>query len=513
VAPREVYQGADRSARFWLLAVQLYGIRSRTNWGHGDFGDLARLLDLAASLGAAGVGLNPLHALMNESEENVSPYSPSSRLFLNFLYIDVDALPEFSAVAKDDLRSRITALREAEMVDYLGVAAVKREALRRCYTRFKEDGRESDDFEQFRHERGEALEKFARFEAAREHGSNVAAEELRYHAYVQWRADRQLRACRDKAGALGLPIGLYLDLAVGVRSDGADAESAPGVYFRGVTIGAPPDLLNLQGQDWGLTAYHPRSIERQKFAPFREMLAANMRYAGALRVDHVLWLNRVYLVPRGLAPSEGCYIHYPLEALLGVLAIESDANRCCVIGEDLGTVPPELREALKRWGVWTYHVMQFERDETGAFRSADMYQERALATFATHDLPPFAAWLSGSDLKLKRGIGIDPGESDAERARATSRLASALAATGEAIQFDQIARFLAATPTRLVAVGLEDALALRELTNVPGTTTQHPNWRRKLPVLLEDLAGDERLRRLSAAFDDHGRSIAAATNK
>lgn len=519
IAPESTHQGPP-ALRVWLLAVQLYAIRSRTNWGHGDFTDLLALLDLAAHLGAAGVGINPLHALMNDGEEKVSPYSPSSRHFLNFLYIDVEALPEFDSAEAGDLASRISAMRDSDRIDYVGVAALKDEALRRCYDRFCASGAADADLIAFRAERGETLRRFSIFEAKRRrHGAPWVAwpqeddavdeREIEYHEYVQWRADRQLRACRDRAIELGLPIGLYIDLAVGVRPDGADAWIEQADYLPNVSIGAPPDLLNVNGQDWGLTAYQPQALERHAFEPFRRMLAASMRYAGALRLDHVLWLNRLYLIPRDMPPTEGCYLQYPLEALLAVLAIASEENRCIVIGEDLGTVPAELRTALRRWGVWTYHVMQFERDEDGRFRSANEYHDRALATFGTHDLAPFAAWVTGSDLAAKRQIGIDPGETEQERYQAVESLSAVVKASETERRtpaFLDIAEFLGAGPSRLVVVALEDALELQQLTNVPGTTAQHPNWRLRMPVPVEELAKDERLTRLGSVMAASGRA-------
>lgn len=518
LACQQVYQGADESQRHWLIAVQLYAVRSHRNWGHGDFTDLRRLLELAARLGAAGIGLNPLHALLHGGEDDVSPYSPSSRLFINFLYIDVEALPEFASIRAGDLLRRAHALRSYTQVDYRAVAELKEAALRRCFERYHASAKDPD-LADFRAARGDSLQKFARFEMARrvrarKHSattSESAEIETRFHEYVQWRADRQLRACRDKGRELGLAIGLYTDLAVGVRPDGADVHAEPEAYLNGVSVGAPPDMLNLKGQDWGLTTYRPDALLKRDFFPFRRMLAANMQYAGALRVDHVLWLNRLYLIPQGMLPAEGSYVRYPLSQMLAAIAAESNAHRCIVIGEDLGTVPSQLHCELRKWGVWTYHVMQFERDQTGRFKRQDEYQQRAVATFSTHDLPPFAAWCSGGDLAEKQAIGINPGETEEERRDAKELLKAVLRpavnSTGES--FLDVAAFLARTPSRLVVVGLDDALELSALTNVPGTTTERPNWRLRLPVELEQLGDDARLRRLAEVFAEAGRAGAA----
>lgn len=523
LAPAETYQGRDRQRR-WVLAVQLYGIRSRRNWGHGDFTDLIALLEIAAGLGAAGVGINPLHALLHDG--GASPYSPSSRLFLNYLYIDVEAAP--CAVATSAATAvELDRLRNTKLVDYPSVATLKMEALRQSYARFKTAGTDRGDFEAFREERGAALLKYACFECLRSRLPGAwtdwpapwrapsqamldaivrgDGDEIAFHQYVQWVADRQLRACREKADELGLAVGLYMDVAIGVRPDGADTWSEASQFLRNLSVGAPPDQLNIAGQDWGLTTYASPALEAAAFAPFREMLAATMRYAGAVRLDHVLWLNRVYVIAQGRPPAQGCYLRYPLDALLGALALESQRCQCITVGEDLGTVPPELRAALKEWGVWTYHVMQFERDEAGAFRAAKAYQERALATFSTHDLPPFAAWLAASDLVRKRAIGLDPGETAEEREAAIASLTAALRpAAAETVEFSEIARFLAGTPSRLVCIGLEDALGLAELANIPGTIDEHPNWRIRSPVLLEELATHRGLAALQEVLSERG---------
>jgi 4-alpha-glucanotransferase len=519
VAPKEAYQGRDGDPH-WLLAVQLYGIRSQRNWGHGDFTDLMSLLELAAQLGAAGIGINPLHALAHDG--SISPYSPSSRLFLNHLYIDIEKAPGAEPVSAT-VAAELARLREARHVDYETVAVLKNEALRKSYARFKRDGRDRRDFEAFCEARGAGLLKFACFEALRsrlpgpwtdwpapwrdltpavlDSIEQADGEEVAFHQYVQWVADRQLRDCRQRADALGLSVGLYMDVAIGVQPDGADVWSEPTQFLRNLSVGAPPDHLNVLGQDWGLTTYSAAALEATAFVPFREMLAATMRYAGAVRIDHVLWLNRVYVIPKARPPSQGCYVRYPLEALLATLALESHRCKSITVGEDLGTVPGELRAILRKWGVWTYHVMQFEREDDGAFRDAADYKTRALATFSTHDLAPFSAWLSAADLVRKQEIGLDPGETGAERKAAIAALAQALdQVPSQSVEFAGVARFLAKTPSRLVCVSLEDALGSTELANIPGTVDEHPNWRVRAPAFLEELAGHPRLMAIAEAL-------------
>jgi 4-alpha-glucanotransferase len=524
--PEPAYQGEGR--RLWVLAVQLYAVRSRRNWGHGDFSDLAALLELVADAGGAGIGLNPLHALFYDRAGGNSPYSPSSRLFLNPLYIDVEALEEFRPDRQ--WAHEVARLRATELVDYPAVAALKLAALRAAYRNFMAQGRAArrDDFAAYRRERGEALARFAAFETlrARLSGSwpdwpqpwrtpagpalqrlaETEADEIGFHAFLQWNAERQLGRCRDIAQARGLGVGLYLDTAIGVDAAGADAWIDQRAVLRSVSVGAPPDKFNPAGQDWGLTAYNPHGLIAENFEPFRQMLRAAMRHAGAIRIDHVLGLMRLFLIPHGLGAAAGAYLRLPFEAMLAVACDESRRWRCLVIGEDLGTVPEGFRDTLAAWGVWSYLVMLFERDATGAFKPPQQYPERAIATFGTHDLPTYAGWMSGDDLAMKRGIGLDPGESDDERRSARRALEAAVGeATGQALSFDAAIAFLAATPARLVSLAIEDVLELKDQVNVPGTVEQHPNWRRRWPLALEELADDQRLARAAAMLSRAGR--------
>lgn len=535
VAPPTAHQFGSAQERRWLLAVQLYGVRSHRNWGHGDFTDLAALVRLAAEVGAAGVGLNPLHALFDDHAEQASPYSPNSRLFLNPLYIDLDAVPDFPGLDASGLATAVARLRTAEEVDYRAVAEAKSAALRLAFKRFwrSRGKRRRTDFEAFCARRGEALARFAAFEVLRRRFQDVwwnwpeewrrpnasrlaalraeAGEDMAYYEYVQWIADEQLAACQREANERGLPIGLYIDLAVGVEPGGADAWAAQHSVVPQVEVGAPPDLLNTVGQAWGLAAFNPRALETEAFVPFAALIEAAMRHAGAVRLDHVLGLNRLYLIPFGLAAREGAYIRYPLEFLLATVAIESVRRGCVTIGEDLGTVPEELRSILADWGIWSYLVMTFERRPDGSFKHPHEYRADALVTFNTHDLPSFAGWLCGHDLRVKRGLGIDPGETDAERDDTRRLLREvlrecAIGDGGEPCLVD-VLRFLARTQSRLLAVALDDILGVLEQPNVPGTKDEHPNWRRRLPTALEDLVEDRRLHAVADMLRAEGRSL------
>lgn len=540
IAPRQTYQPDEATAaRTWILAVQLYAVRSQRNWGHGDFTDLHVLLRLAAKAGAAGIGLNPLHALFDNRAEQASPYSPNSRLFLNPLYIDVEAVPEFPGIPSAGVGSQIEAARRAHFVAYAEVAAAKTAGLRLAYSRFRDtaDTERRDDFERFRQERGGALQAFAAFEVLRrrfdtvwwewpEHYRRPSAslfDEVRaqspddygYYAYVQWIADRQLRACRDEARRLGLPIGLYMDLAVGADPGGADAWSDQTAVVPQMEVGAPPDALNTAGQAWGLAAFNPRALAATGFAPFVRVLRAVMRHAGAIRLDHVLGLNRLYLIPLGLGAAQGAYIRFPLQELLAVTALESERNRCVVIGEDLGTVPDDLRGTLADWGLWSYLVLIFERGHDGGFRSPQDYRRNALVTFSTHDLPSFAGWIAGHDLEAKRNLGLDPGESFPARTHAWNELRAALGragidASGERPALIDVIRYLARTPSRLLSVAIEDVLGVMDQPNVPGTILEHPNWRRRLPIDIEALEEHGGFRSLADMLRQEGRAFTSA---
>ncbi|HEY4403520.1 MAG TPA: 4-alpha-glucanotransferase [Xanthobacteraceae bacterium] len=533
-APGRAFQGAETGPRrMWALAVQLYGVRSRRNWGHGDFTDLLGLVELAAGLGAAGVALNPLHALFDDRAEAASPYSPNSRLFLNPLYIDVEAIPEFPGLEAAGLGREVAELSQRELVDHAGVARAKAQALRLAYESFgRADSARRAAFESFRRERGDALARFACFEFLRRrlgkpwrewpdqwrNPTDAALAELRagdgdaitYFEFVQWVAAEQLAACCRRAKDLALPIGLYLDVAVGVQPDGFDAWSDQRSVMSGLAVGAPPDLYNTAGQNWGLAAFNPVALAAQQFQPFRAMLQASMRNAGAIRLDHVLGLKRLFLIPDGMRPGQGVYVRFPFAALLAVAAQESVQHRCIVIGEDLGTVPEGFRDTLSDWGIWSYQVMLFERGPDGSFLPPEAYRENSLVTFSTHDLPTFAGWKSGQDLAVKRALNMDPGETDAERAAAQGALRRALSAQDAAdLGFPAVARFLARTPARLVVVALEDALGVRDQANVPATIDEHPNWRRRLPVPLEDLRLQADLTAAADIMASAGRSVRA----
>jgi (1->4)-alpha-D-glucan 1-alpha-D-glucosylmutase len=560
VAPPRCYLPAalEEGARLWGFVVQLYALRSRVNWGIGDFGDLRRLVELTRDLGGSAVGLNPLHQLHLHNPEAASPYGPSSRLFLNTIYLDVAAIAEFAdcaeaqRLANTELRGTLEALRGTPLVDYGGVARAKRSVLELLYRSFREHrceragGERAADFRRFQAEGGPALERLSIYEALTEHffardpaaygwqqwpaeyrdphGAAVAAfaaqrrERVEFFAYLQWNADRQLAAA---ASAAALPVGLYRDLAVGVDANGVDAWSQQDVVVVGARVGAPPDPLNTLGQDWGLPPMHPERLRETGYEAFAELLRANMRHAGALRIDHVMALKRLYWIPRELTASEGAYLRYPFEDLLGVIALESHRNRCMVVGEDLGTVPAGFRERLQDARILSCRLLFFERDKAGRFLPPAAYPPLALVTTATHDLHTLPGFWNGCDLGIRSQLGMFATE-DAWKADLAGRelgrdyLLEALVAQGDLAPavatslrnaagqplppsdmtalVDAAYRYLAASPSALMMVALEDVLGELNQVNLPGTVDQHPNWRRKLTLDLEDLAHDPRLR-------------------
>jgi 4-alpha-glucanotransferase len=546
--------------RSWGFAVNLYALRSRRNWGIGDFTDLRDFVRFAASAGAGIVGTSPLHALHYAWPEAASPYSPSSRYFLNPIYIDVEAIQEYRSDAPRaaKLRQRVHAkpfattlreLREAPAVAYARVAKVKWRALEEVYAIPRSPERAAA-FAAFIERGGERLERFATHEALADHFARTAAtrgwlewpseyrdaasevvrswaakrrRRVNYFKFLQWIVDEQLDAVARDAHAL--EIGLYLDVAVGVDVSGADVWHDPSAYVLEETIGAPPDPFGPLGQNWGLPPVAPEALLREGGAAFGDLLARNMAHAGALRFDHVMALMRLFRIPRGKTPAEGAYVAYPFEELLAVASAESVRARCLIVGEDLGSVPEGFRERMERQGILSYRVLLFEREDDGSFKAPERYPALALATATTHDVPPIAGWAVGRDIDSWDRTGLMPADwSQAARSARrvdVSRLLDALQRSGELddaafeaahrtvdarsedpSSYDELVRavyrYLAKTPSRLVVVALDDALAEFEQVNLPGTFFEYPNWRRKNAFDLERIASDGRIATLAA---------------
>jgi len=521
--------------RLWGIAVQLYAVRSNRNWGIGDFTDLTGLLERAAAAGASAVGINPLHALFPDEPERISPYSPSTRLYRNPLYLDIEAISDFAAspearalVASDEFQRRLDALRASDTVAYVDVAQLKFPLLRLLHAAF---GRTASParrraFTRYRTRQGRALHRLATYERLRELRSaedlsqrdwrnwpvelqdpdspavaafaEREADAIRFSEYLQWQIDEQLGACLRRARELRMPIGLYADLAVGVDAGGAEAWWNQKVVVQGLTVGAPPDLLNTQGQSWGLPLFSPVALAEQAFEPFIAVLRANMRHAGAIRIDHVLGLMRLWCIPDGHPPGDGAYLTYPIADLIAIVALESRRQRCVVIGEDLGTLPPGLGDILAASGILSYRVLYFEREGT-AFHPAADYKPAALITIGTHDLPPLARWWHGDDLALRARLGsltaegLEPERQQRLRDRAGLARWAGLDHAGDAPPVVAIHRTLARAPSRILMVQLEDMIPEAPQMNVPGTIDEYPNWQPRLGADFATLFGDRQV--------------------
>ena len=543
----------------WGISIQLYTLRSVRNWGVGDFGDLCELIELAAPLGCDVIGLNPLHALFPAEAGHSSPYSPSNRQFLNFLYIAVDAVPEFRYCAEvqslcneSSFRNALRALRQLDNVAYEQVATLKLTALRLLHAHFREQhlavrsGR-AMQFAGFVDDGGIPLCDHACFDTLdahfRERGhigwenwpadyrdprsAAVAqfaerhAEQIEFFLFAQWLATEQLNHAQSLARSKGMRIGLYGDLAVGANRGGSEVWSNQSLYVEQVSVGAPPDPLALGGQDWGIPPMDPWALRRQRFQPFVDLLRANMRFAGALRIDHVMSMFRLWWVPRGFSAAEGVYVHYPLSELMNIVVDASRRSSCLVIGEDLGTVPDEMRSAMAQHLLYHYKVLLFEKNASGDFHSPQQYPFHAVATATTHDLPPLKAWWQLDDIELRERLGLYPQATTAAQLRAERELdrralLQALTNAGLWYWHDHqplpeyslalsraVHLYLATSRSAIVLVQLEDLCGMTDPVNVPGTHTEHANWQRKLGLTTAEILGltdvQEMLRALSKA--------------
>lgn len=540
VAPPTAYQppSVAQGHRAWALTTQLYSLQSHHDWGIGDFSALGDLMERAAGLGAGAVGINPLHALFPDDPEQASPYSPASRLFLNPLYLDIEAMRDFkhstearALVAAPAFQENLAALRGKPHVDYTGVQMLKDDVLRTIYADFRkrcldipELGVEAADaaddgarahaaaFRGFQAEHHDALRFFAVFATLRAefgdrdithrdwrhwpaeyrnpHSSAVTAyadqhvADVEYHEYLQWQAAVQLEAATARAD---MPIGLYGDLAIGIDSAGPDAWMQQDILAQGFSVGAPPDPLALDGQNWGFPPFNPRRIRDSAYSLFIKTIRANMRHAGALRIDHVLGFMRMFWIPAGRPNADGVYVTSPVDDLLAIVTLESHRARCLVIGEDLGTLPPGLRETLMDAGLFSYRLVFFEQMH-GLFNAPSRYPQLAAAALSTHDLPTFAGFWRGDDIALRRRLGLidDAVQADARKERERERAALIAAMWAEGIGgLDEdppivaVHRFLARTRARLALVQIDDVIGETEQTNVPGTNRENPNWRRR----------------------------------
>lgn len=551
VAPERCYSVGDAVQtpipRVWGLSAQLYSLRRAGDGGFGDTLALEELARAAGERGAEALAISPLHAMFASDTGRYSPYSPSSRLFLNSLYCAPAAIlgerAMRTAIDATGLGEQLQQLEENALIDWPAAAAAKQRLLQALYEGFVQGEHPLHaDFSSFRHAGGEALENHCRFEAIQESraakGESLDwrqwpeqwrdprsaaladfAEEnagrIGYYAFCQWLIDRSLARAQTAARSSGMSIGLIADLAVGADGGGSQAWSRQDELLASLTVGAPPDILNRSGQGWGISAFSPEGLVRNGFRAFIEMLRANFAHAGGLRIDHVMGLQRLWVIPNGASPTDGAYLYYPVDDLLRLLTLESHRHQAIVLGEDLGTVPDGLREKLITRSMLGMRVLLFEQDNTH-FKPILDWPDNALATTSTHDLPTLNGWWHGRDIDWNARLSLIDANAEIEwrqhREREREGLRRALSQDPqnfreESHETDQVldasVRFLGHTRAPLVLLPLEDALGVEQQANLPGTIDTHPNWSRRLPgyseVLLDNPDAARRLELLAVA--------------
>lgn len=554
--PPELEEG-----KAWGLSINLYALRSEKNWGAGDFADLRHVVRWLAGARGSFVGINPLHAIPNTAPFGVSPYAPLSRLYKNHIYLDIERIPEVAEsselqkfISSGRFRFQLDKLRREKVIDYEAVAALKEKAIRKAFNFFlkKHLAGETErgmDFRSYLSGEGRDLELFAVFMALQnymrrkknvyswrdwpdefQHADGEAvtrfkkmhSREVLFYQYVQWLIDGQLRALRIETEKLRMKIGLFFDLAVGSVGGGSDAWSHREVMAHGANVGAPPDDFSPDGQKWGFPSLIPEKMKESGYELFIRTIQKNMKYGGAIRIDHALGLFRTFWIPDGLSPRDGAYVRQPSEDLLRIIALESVRNRTMVIAEDLGTIGDNVREALKRYRMLSYRLFYFERNYPDpSFLSPDKYPEMALCAVTTHDLPTIYGYWRGRDIEIRNTLAGGSSEGSHkrmhERERDKKLILSALRSQGlfpddrEAITDMTpdlclaIYRYLARTPCKLLLVSLDDVIGTLDQQNLPGTLDEHPNWIQKTPVSLETILNDRRLSDLAEALS--GRAL------
>ncbi|MDP2166800.1 MAG: 4-alpha-glucanotransferase [Thermodesulfovibrionales bacterium] len=539
--------------RTWGVTVNLYAVRSKNNWGIGDLTDLSTLVKGIAGMGGGFAGINPLHAIPNKRPYGISPYSPISRLYGNFIYIDIEGVPEFKETAMSrskKLARELAAIRKGSLVDYEAVASVKEKALSACFSAFYKNHYETGtqrglEFKEYITEEGSPLESFALFMAiAKKHSGTYDFrqwpkgfrsplspdtlkfkqrhwEEVLYYMYVQWLIDNGLREASGIASEEGMAVGIYQDLAVGTIKGGSEAWTFPGAFAPDAGVGAPPDAFNPNGQDWGVMAPIPEKLMEAGYEPLIQTIRKNLSRSRALRIDHALGLFRLFWIPEGMKPQDGAYVAYPHEDILRIIALESVRQRAIIVAEDLGTITDEAREALRRFRMLSYRLFYFERNwPQRDFIAPGDYPELSLSAVTTHDLPTLYGYWAGRDIELKDALGLYSGEGfrqrDAEERNADRALMldalSGFLPEGFPRDVESVPEmtpemclavygFLAATPSALVAVSLDDMLGVMEQPNMPGTVDA-PNWSRRLPLEVNEILNDDRLSSLAAMFKE-----------
>ncbi|EJL04324.1 MULTISPECIES: 4-alpha-glucanotransferase [Pseudomonas] len=551
VAPARCYSVADAvdnpTPRAWGLSAQLYALRRPGDGGFGDTQALEELARVAGERGADAIAISPMHAMFSSDTGRYSPYSPSSRLFLNSLYAAPGTIlgerALRTAIDATGLTNQLRSLEEQPLVDWPVAAEAKQKVLRALYDGFSQGEHPlHEDFSSFRHTSGEALENHCRFEALQAeraakgesldwrqwpeewrnprsptlaHFAEENADEIGFYAFCQWLIARCLERAQSAAKSSGMGIGLIADLAVGADGGGSQAWSRQDELLASLTVGAPPDILNRSGQGWGISAFSPEGLVRNGFRAFIEMLRANFAHAGGLRIDHVMGLQRLWVIPNDAPPTDGAYLYYPVDDLLRLLALESHRHQAIVLGEDLGTVPDGLREKLSARSILGMRVLLFEQDNTH-FKPILDWPDNALATTSTHDLPTLNGWWHGHDIDWNARLDLIDSHTEMDwrkhREREREGLRNVLDQDPQNFReehretdqvLDASVRFLGHTRAPLVLLPLEDALGIEEQANLPGTIDTHPNWRRRLAhesqALLDNPDAARRLEILACA--------------
>lgn len=553
VVPEKCYmpETMQQGARPWGFPIQLYALRSKRNWGIGDFSDLKEMIGVAKSFGADIVGINPINVAFMAKPETASPYYSSCRLFLNPLYIDVGAVPEAEKCAalqkyiqSKPFVSALKKVRTERLVNYKAVAKLKKKAFELLFEDFKNatDDRRAA-FESFCKKGGRDLQTAALYQVLADYfvgkkksfgfkswGKQYAspdtpaslkfaeeqAEKITYYKYLFWLADEQFQAASAESDNQGLAVGLYQDLAVGVAGESAETWGNQELFATGLSIGSPPDMFNANGQEWGVAPMRPDVMRDEAYVSYRKVLTANMKRAGAVRIDHVMGLARLFCIPKG---EKGAYLRYNVNDLIGIVALESHRNKCLVVGEDLGVVPSYFREILEKAGILSFRVFRYEQTNEGQYKPLSVYPKTALIAAGTHDMPTLTGFWSSADIETAKEIGLMGDDGRYEQAQALRMkdryaMVETLAARGlwfiSPAAFDEeisgqkvpprltevLYSYLASAPCCLLLVQLEDILGQKEQMNVPGTNREYPNWRCKLPKMTENLYNDENMKRI-----------------
>lgn len=572
VAPKRCYipSAIENDQKLWGANVQLYTLRSEQNWGIGDFGDLKRMISEVSSRGGSFIGLNPIHSLFPSTPESASPYSPSSRCWLNIIYIDVESVADFKLSEEGRYwwqskatQESLVAARNSESVDYTAVTQLKLTALRFAWQHFSLRNKQDPlqvEFKQFVEKRGLSLNWQARFDALHAdlmeqntahwgwpvwpeeyqnaHSSSVTQfcetkhDQVKFWSWLQWLAWRQFADCWQQCTEFNMPIGLYRDLAVGVTQGGVETWHDRDLYCVEASVGAPPDILGPLGQNWGIAPLNPHVLVERAYAPFIDLLRTNMENCGALRIDHVMSLLRLWWVPQGEAAANGAYVRYPVDDLLAILALESQRMRCMVIGEDLGIVPEEIISKLRDCGIFSYKVLWFEHDAQSKLFPPEQWSAQAMAVITTHDLPTLRGYWESHDLTLGQKLGLYPDTEILEglrtdREKAKQQLFDALTVRENhqgvnnevlivgkmSVELNHKLHYLVADSNcDLLGLQPEDWLEMLEPVNIPGTSTGYANWRRKLSKTLEDIFADPQVNSLIEEVDRRRKQLSHQQN-